>query len=206
MIRIRRGVLWLVPCAAVAISAASTVFWRGSGATFTKPSAGATAPVPSKAVDWYAPGEADFRPEYERDEANRKVQTWDQYWGWVVSMYSGNSLSAGWTELAKGSVAAVTVIHKRHKLVETLNELGKHICKEWAKDNKVRKITTSDLRRWHTMLATARCGEDGSGECLTAAIHKIRTEVTNLMQKDRAAPTLRTWLSGLKPRLDGQRP
>ena len=46
----------------------------------------------------YTPAKEDFLPEYERDRANGKVQTWDQYWGWVQAFYAGNLLSDGWTK------------------------------------------------------------------------------------------------------------
>jgi hypothetical protein len=203
---VRRASLWLIPCAAVTISATTAGLWFGSGAIVVKSSGNASAPAERKAVRAYAPRETDFRPAYERDEVNRKVQTWDQYWGWVVAMYSGDSFSAGWTELASVIVAAVEDDQERQDLINMLDDLGKQISMEWAKDNGVRKISTVDLRRWNAVLASVRNNEDGTGARLKAALLNIRTEVTSKMRQKRKSTTIRSWLDVLQAKSRDQRP
>src|SRR4051794_6407605 len=46
----------------------------------------------------YTPNMDDFRPEYDRDTVNSRVQTWNQYWGWVSDYYRGNIFSVGWVK------------------------------------------------------------------------------------------------------------
>ena len=129
----------------------------------------------------YAPTQDDFRSEYKRDRVNQKVQTWNQYWGWVTAFYNGNAFSSGWSKQAKTSVGLVKSEKKQKELIELLNNLGKQISMEWAKDNGVRKISTADLNRWNASIIKAQRAEDGTGDRLNAALVQIRTEVEKKM-------------------------
>ena len=60
--------------------------------------------APSEAEGWYIPHEDDFRPEYDRDRANQKVQTWKEHWNWITSFYNGNLFTSGWTRDARATV------------------------------------------------------------------------------------------------------
>jgi hypothetical protein len=74
----------------------------------------------------------------------------------------------------------VKVVHAgpaRNQLREALNDLGRRIAAEWAKDNSVRKITTADLGAFGERFREAREREDGSGRELQAATAAIRAEV-----------------------------
>ena len=201
--RFRRAFSWIIACVAVTILTSGVVLWRGSSAAVERPAKAENAenaPDPNGPLRWYTPREADFRPEYERDAVNRKVQTWDQYWGWVVSMYSGNAYSAGWTDLAKEGLATVRNRETQQDLATVLNDLGKDICNDWAKDNGVRKIATSDLRHWYGVMADACGGEDGSGARLKAALLEIRYEVSRKLREERKTSTLGSWLNVLRPK------
>ncbi|HKI21559.1 MAG TPA: hypothetical protein VKA15_26935 [Isosphaeraceae bacterium] len=135
---------------------------------------------------WYAPTEDDYRPEYDRDRVNQRVQTWNQYWGWVTSFYNGNAFSAGWSRQAKASVGVVKSATKQKELTELLNDLGKRISMEWAKDNGVRKISTADLNRWNSVIIRAQRAEKGTGDRLQAALLQVRAEVTRKMGRQPA--------------------
>ena len=37
-----------------------------------------------------------------------------------------------------------------------LSQLGEEVCKEWAKDNNIRAITTEDLEEWGEKLKKAK--------------------------------------------------
>jgi hypothetical protein len=124
----------------------------------------------------YSPAKEDFLPEYERDRANGKVQTWDQYWGWVQAFYAGNLLADGWTKHGEQSLAAIKSGESRQDLVERYNELGKIVGRQWAKDYAIRKITTADLRRWHEALTDAVRTDDGTGEKIKKALKKVREQ------------------------------
>jgi hypothetical protein len=62
---------------------------------------------------------------------------------------------------------------QRRQLVSELNLLGREISREWAKDNEVRKIHTSDLRRYHAQLDAASSAANGRGERLRATVASI---------------------------------
>jgi hypothetical protein len=124
----------------------------------------------------YTPAQKDFRREYQRDMANGKLQTWDQYWEWVQTFYAGNLLSDGWTKRGDQSLAAVKSRENRQGLIDRYNSLGKIVSREWAKDYSVRKISTADLRRWHQAMADAVRTDDGSGERIKKALDSIRVQ------------------------------
>ncbi len=130
---------------------------------------------------WYTPQQEDFRPAYERDKVNQRVQTWNQYWGWIESFYGGNGFSVGWTRQARATIAVVKSEDKQRELMALLNDLGKRISMEWAKDNGVRKISTADLNRWNALIVRAQRAERGSGERLKSVLQTIRAEVRKKM-------------------------
>ena len=137
--------------------------------------AGDDSPRPEVALDT-TPRPDDFRPEYDRDAANQRLQSWDDYWGWVKTYYRGNFLAGGWAAEARTCLDKVTTPAARRELTEALNALGKLGSREWAKDATVRKITTDDVRAWGKRLDQARRREDGTGTELLATVRTIRTE------------------------------
>lgn len=126
---------------------------------------------------WYAPKEADFRATYDGDPANQKAQTWAQYWGWVKVFYEGNLLASGWTKHMAGEVGVVTSAPSHAEVVGRLNKVGRRIASEWAKDEAIRRINSTDLKRWNAALGAAKAAEDGSGDRLKAAIRAVEDEV-----------------------------
>jgi hypothetical protein len=131
---------------------------------------------PCGATEFDAPSQKDYREEYDRDATNQKKQTWEQYWGWVKSFHEGTFFVSGWTDRAKVLVDGVKPGPERKKIVKEIREFGKDLCKEWAKDSSVCKITTSDLRRWGKMVEKAKQADAGDGEALGRAIAEIRKE------------------------------
>jgi hypothetical protein len=128
-------------------------------------------------VGWYTPDEDDFRREYERDRANQKLQTWIQYWSWVTTFYNGTKLYPGWSSQVRSSVGMVRSKQKQDELIMLVNELGKQIAMEWAKDKGVGRISTADLIRWSPAIMAARRAENGSGERLKEVVLKVRADV-----------------------------
>ena len=137
--------------------------------------------VPTQVVGaLYAPIEAELLAEYNRDHANKKVQTWRQYWDWVQTFYKGNILSAGWNDFCKATLDVVKSEKNHPKVLARLNALGKIISQEWAKDSSVGKITTADLRRWNEAIVAARRDDGGSGEHLLSVIETIGEKAKRL--------------------------
>jgi hypothetical protein len=123
-----------------------------------------------------APSQQEYREEYDRDAINQKKQTWPQYWGWVKSFHEGSFFVSGWTDRAKEMVVGVKPGADRKKLVKEINEFGRDICKEWAKDASVCKVGTADLTRWGKMIEKAKKSDAGDGDELAKAISAIRDE------------------------------
>ena len=129
-----------------------------------------------EATEFGAPSPAEYREEYDRDATNQKKQTWPQYWGWVKSFHEGSFFISGWTDRAKGLVVGIKPGPDRKKLVKEINEFGRDICREWAKDASVCKVGTAELTRWGKMVETAKEADAGDGEELAKAIAAIRKE------------------------------
>jgi hypothetical protein len=138
-------------------------------------------PAPAGDV-WYTTVEEDFRPTYDADAANKKVQTWAQYWGWVTCFYDGNFLHKGWTDQVSADLEKVRVASEKTKLRSELNALGRDLCREWAKDNGVRRVATADLRRYAASFDAAARAEDGSGRRLGEAIKSVRDDYRRKMK------------------------
>ena len=120
------------------------------------------------------PDDAELFAAYNGDRSNQKVQTWGQYRGWVQTFYKGNLMSEGWTKFGQVTVSAVKSASARRAVIARINELGRVISRDWAKDSSVRKITTADLRRWNDLMATARQRDDGSGQRIIEALSAVR--------------------------------
>lgn len=136
------------------------------------------APAPVTAPeDWYAPIESDFRAAYQQDKTNEAKQAWSEYWGWVKDFYNGNFLSEGWTSKSTSLLKDMKEPAARNEMRGMLNDLGRRICADWAKDNDVRKISTQDLRAFGKRLLDARMMDDGSGKAIRAEIHVLDAEV-----------------------------
>lgn len=142
----------------------------------------------------YQPTSADFRPLYNRDNANKAREAWgggDGYWTWVQTFYNGYTKRVlgltiirqpGWTATSRRLVAHVTAPPARQELTLELNALGRDIAGEWAKDDSRERIHAGDLRRWGDMTAQAGSRDNGSGAVLLAQVRAIQAEVNRRLQ------------------------
>lgn len=124
----------------------------------------------------YTPVEEEIRAAYQRDHSNQRFQTWHKYWGWVQDFYNGNLLADGWTKFSETTLNVIKADADRRTILTKLNRLGKVISQEWAKDGKVRRITTTDLRCWNDAIGEARRSDDGTGQGITKAIDAIHEQ------------------------------
>ena len=83
-------------------------------------------------------------------------------------------MSEGWTKFGQVTSSAVKSAAARRAVIARINELGRVISRDWAKDSSVRKITTADLRRWNDLMTTARQSDDGSGQRIIEALSAVR--------------------------------
>lgn len=113
-----------------------------------------------------------FRERYDADATNQAKQSFEQYMEWVHAFYEGKRLPPvpGWRkreeQLLRGH-------HARHELRQALHETGRLLASEWAKDNAVRKVTTSDLQAWGKRFEDAA----GSPEKLLQALQDVEGDV-----------------------------
>jgi hypothetical protein len=121
-----------------------------------------------------APEDAELLAAYQSDRSNQKLQSWGQYRSWVQTFYKGNLISEGWSKFGEVNVNAVKSAPAREAVIASINELGRIISLEWAKDSSVRRITTGDLRRWNDLIAAARESDDGNGQHIIKALTSVR--------------------------------
>jgi hypothetical protein len=137
--------------------------------------AGENTPVPPRNTSVLdVPDDAELFAAYQIDRLNQKTQSWGQYRGWVQTFYKGNLMSEGWIKFGELTVSTVRSSAARRAVIAHINELGRIISLEWAKDSSVRKITTADLRLWNEVMAKARQSDDGSGKQIIDALKAVR--------------------------------
>jgi hypothetical protein len=174
---LRSKTVWRAACLAAAMAVVAAGLW-----TATKFIRGATLDK-DKEEGWYVPIEHDFRVEYDHDQTNRKLQSWEQYWGWVQTFYAGNALSSGWVRQAREGVSVIKDKSKRNEFIRILNGQGKLIAKEWAKDRSVRKISTLDLLRWNGAIVRAERTEDGTGNIARPILQDLSAEIAKKLER-----------------------
>jgi len=139
-----------------------------------------------KEVTAYTPRIDDFRKAYDNDLENQKIQTWEEYWAWVQQFYSGTLVLNGWLGSTKQCVAVVTIPDRRRELAKMMNEVGLVVCREWAKDKTVGKITTNDLAVWGASLQTASELDSGDGTALLRAVELVLRDARQKCSKKEA--------------------
>jgi hypothetical protein len=99
-----------------------------------------------------------------------------EYRKWMKTFYEGSFLVKGWTARKKELLASM---EGQGEAEIILDELGKLIGDEWAKDNRIRKIDTDDVKRWGEQLQEAKGEPDKK---IIAELKKIKKEVTKTLK------------------------
>lgn len=112
---------------------------------------------------------AYFRARYDADVANQQRQSWSEYQAWVTTFYEGKRFPpvAGWR--ARESDLAAKAPGAR----ADVERLGRALAAEWAKDNAVRRVSTSDLQAWGKRFSDAARAE----ATLVAALREVEEEL-----------------------------
>jgi hypothetical protein len=150
-------------------------------------------------VEVYSPGAGYFRETYEKDAFNRSLQTWDQYWSWVRTFYNGNFLSRGWTRETQATIQVVASPTSRRAVTRLLNEMGRDVAAEWAKETAARKIHLADVKRWGDKIRSARESDDGGGTAILVAAREIRAEIGKKLGRDQSSASASTAGSSTAP-------
>ena len=107
------------------------------------------------------------------------MQSEHEYQKWLKTFYEGSFLAKGWDGV-KAEILAALPPEERESAGRAIDELGKLIGAEWAKDNNVRKIDTAALQAWGGQLrAAVRAG----GEELRAMIATVETEAKAKLER-----------------------
>jgi thymidylate synthase len=99
-----------------------------------------------------------------------------EYRKWLKAFYEGSFLVKGWTARKKELLASMEGQGEAEKI---LDELGKLIGDEWAKDNRIRKIDTDDVKRWGEQLQETKGKPDKK---IITELKKIKKEVTKTLK------------------------
>jgi hypothetical protein len=113
--------------------------------------------------------EAFFRAAFDADKANQAKQSWDEYRKWVQRFYEGQRFPpiAGWADRERDLVA------KAPQAKDAIEAVGRLLAAEWAKDNGVRKVSTSDLQAWGGRFQ----GAAKDPAAMLAALREVEAEV-----------------------------
>jgi hypothetical protein len=96
---------------------------------------------------------------------------------WFRKFYEGTFLIKGWKSRMKEVLQPFSPA-ERDKMRGQLDNLGEKIGREWAKDNKVRRVDTPMLQKWGKDLQNAK--EKGA-DVLAQTIQDLNTEVDNVI-------------------------
>lgn len=122
----------------------------------------------------YAPQRADFETYFYEDAANRRLQAFSgaetggsaDYWTWVQRFYAGYGGNVGWYELDAGVLKVMRAPAAQRRARQLLNEIGRLVAREWAKDNAARNIDSDHLTLWSAELWYSTQESDPQGSTL----------------------------------------
>ena len=96
---------------------------------------------------------------------------------WFRKFYEGTFLIKGWKSRMKEVLQPFSPA-EGDKMRGQLDNLGEKIGREWAKDNKVRRVDTPMLQKWGKDFQEAK---DKGPDVLAETIRDLNTEVDNLL-------------------------
>jgi len=92
----------------------------------------------------------------ESINAGEKVIKIEPHLVWIKRFYQGTILYPfGWNKMTELVLESLTNKNDKNNVKPRLLKLGLDISREWAKDNKVRKINSSNIAIWGGTLRTA---------------------------------------------------
>jgi hypothetical protein len=97
----------------------------------------------------------------------------DDYEGWIRTFFEGTWLVPGWNARV-ASLVDEAADPGQPALRARLEKLGHRIAPEWARENDVRRIDSTDLERWGRRMSDAR---QRGRAALMDEIAKVETEV-----------------------------
>lgn len=119
--------------------------------------------------------QAFFQQQYEADAANKGKQGWKDYQDWVRTFYEGKTFPPvpGWKSREKDILSKMPSA-RQGEVSAALAKAGQLLAAEWAKDNSVRRVSTSDLQTWGRRFSDAAKDPDA----LLKALREVEAEVS----------------------------
>ena len=111
-------------------------------------------------VEWLPdlPDRAFFEAAYSADSVNQTLQTREEYLGWIKSFYTGTLLyPTGWFDVQE-RVLSTSSPENIDAFGPRIEEMGRLIAAEWAKENSARAIDNRLLALWGATLQSATPG------------------------------------------------
>jgi hypothetical protein len=96
---------------------------------------------------------------------------------WFLTFLRGNFFADGWEQISS-DILSSTFAREREQQKDRLVELGFKIGSEWSKGNDKRKINTSMLREWGSVLKSAA---KDTPHLLAEVLQRIDKEVDELL-------------------------
>lgn len=146
--------------------------------TTTKPQGAARGKKPRQpflgAILFRRVDEAYFRARYDADARNVAKQSWSEYQKWVTAFYEGKRFPpvTGW-DARRAAILRDVPSASRDEIAPLLDEVGRTLAAEWAKDNGVRRVSTADLQTWGKRFTDAT----RDPAALMAALRDVQAEV-----------------------------
>jgi hypothetical protein len=126
----------------------------------------------------------EFQAAHERDDRNAIRQSFEDYWSWVkVFLATGGAGQRGWLEQGEEVLRAVRDERTAAALRDRVNDLGKAIAAEWAKEGRSRRVYSTflqgspNLREWGRQLQRAAAADAGDGAAIRRALDTIDREL-----------------------------
>jgi hypothetical protein len=131
------------------------------------------------------PSRSYFQQQWSRDKANRAVQGQADYLQWVLRFYQGSGMVPGWLNMTAQVQKRLSPEHWQ-RVRPRLQQLGRSIGGEWAKDNDIRKLNTRAAAVWRDALLEALSQND-----LDAYLLRLEQDVAALLAGDLANSCIR---------------
>lgn len=94
-----------------------------------------------------------FVKAYEADEANKKVQTQQEYLTWIVRFYNGWELyGRGWTKMTNELLEQIDNPAEAKQIKTRVDRIGRLVSAEWAKKSDTRTIYLRHVAIWGNAL------------------------------------------------------
>ena len=135
---------------------------------------------PGREINWLPqlPSQHYFVQAYQADADNRQQQSLAAYLSWVRKFYNGTPLQPkGWLAMTN-EVAASVPADKQETLRQRITALGQRIAAEWAKDNKIRRLTTRNVVVWANALREAIARNE-----VNVLVERIAADVNALLNE-----------------------